>query len=122
MQIVLVLAAFVSLYIGEYHTFLLLIILTVFNALLGYRQEAKAAASVAELNRMMKTVAKVRRYGSIVRAMQGRSFPETLSLLMQVTGSLLTAISFRQHTFRLRNRPLPGRVRRLTKKRRSHRI
>ena len=63
MQIVLVIAAFVSLYIQEYHTFLLLLILTVFNASLGYRQEAKAAASVAALNKMMKTVAKVRRDG-----------------------------------------------------------
>ena len=67
MQIVLVIAAFVSLYIQEYHTFLLLLILTVFNASLGYRQEAKAAASVAALNKMMKTVAKVRRDGEITQ-------------------------------------------------------
>lgn len=65
MQIVLVIAAIVSLYIGEYHTFLLLLLLTLFNASLGFRQEAKAAASVAALNRMMKTVAKVRRDGGI---------------------------------------------------------
>ncbi len=75
MQIVLVLAAFVSLYIREYHTFLLLIILTVFNALLGYHQEAKAAASVAALNKMMKTVAKVRRDGSIVQIDAGEIVP-----------------------------------------------
>lgn len=67
MQIVLVIAAFVSLYIQEYHTFLLLLLLTVFNASLGYRQEAKAAASVAALNKMMKTVAKVRRDGVIIQ-------------------------------------------------------
>jgi Ca2+-transporting ATPase len=67
MQTVLVIAAFVSLYIQEYHTFLLLLILTVFNASLGYRQEAKAAASVAALNKMMKTVAKVRRDGEITQ-------------------------------------------------------
>ncbi|MBN1166391.1 MAG: HAD-IC family P-type ATPase [Methanospirillaceae archaeon] len=65
MQIVLVIAAIVSFFIGEYHTFLLLIILTLFNASLGYRQEAKAAASVAALNKMMKIIAKVRRDGSI---------------------------------------------------------
>ncbi len=65
MQIVLVIAAIVSFYIGEYHTFLLLLLLTLFNASLGYRQEAKAAASVAALNKMMKTVAKVRRDGSV---------------------------------------------------------
>jgi len=67
MQIVLVIAAIVSLFIREYRTFFLLLILTVFNAMLGYRQEAKAAASVAALNRMMKIVAKVRRDGEITQ-------------------------------------------------------
>jgi Ca2+-transporting ATPase len=67
MQIVLVIAAIVSLFIREYRTFLLLFLLTVFNANLGYRQEAKAAASVAALNRMMKIVAKVRRDGEVVQ-------------------------------------------------------
>jgi len=65
MQIVLVIAALVSLFIKEYSTFLLLLILTLFNASLGFRQEAKAAASIAALNKMMKSVAKVRRDGEI---------------------------------------------------------
>ncbi len=63
MQIVLVVAAIVSLFIGEYRTFLLLLILTIFIANLGYRQEAKASRSVAELNKMMKVESKVRRDG-----------------------------------------------------------
>lgn len=67
MQIVLVIAAVVSLYIAEYSTFFLLLLLTVFNASLGYRQEEKAAASVAALNRMMKVTATVRRDGTISR-------------------------------------------------------
>ncbi|MDO9550778.1 MAG: cation-transporting P-type ATPase [Methanoregula sp.] len=67
MQIVLVIAAIVSLFIRQYHTFLLLFLLTVFNANLGYRQEAKAAASVAALNKMMKIIAKVRRDGAVVQ-------------------------------------------------------
>ncbi|NYB52383.1 MAG: HAD-IC family P-type ATPase [Methanobacteriaceae archaeon] len=61
MQIVLVIAAIVSLFIAEYRTFLLLLVLTIFIANLGYRQEAKASQSVAALNKMMKVVAKVRR-------------------------------------------------------------
>jgi P-type Ca2+ transporter type 2C len=65
MQIVLVIAAFVSLFIAEYATFVLLVLLTIFNAALGFHQEAKAAASVAALNKMMKIVAKVRRDGSV---------------------------------------------------------
>ena len=67
MQIVLVIAAIASLVIKEYHTFFLLILLTLFNASLGFRQEAKAAASIAALNKMMKVVAKVRRDGSIIQ-------------------------------------------------------
>ena len=67
MQIVLVLAAIVSLFIAEYSTFFGLILLTIFNAALGFRQEAKAAASVAALNKMMKIVAKVRRNGEITQ-------------------------------------------------------
>lgn len=67
MQIVLVLAAVVSFFIAEYRTFFLLIVLTLFIALLGYKQEEKAAASVAALNRMMRIVAKVRRDGGIVQ-------------------------------------------------------
>ena len=67
MQIVLVIAALVSLFIQEYNTFFLLIILTIFNALLGYHQEAKAAASIAALNKMMKIVAKVRRDGGVTQ-------------------------------------------------------
>lgn len=65
MQIVLVIAAVVSLFIAEYRTFLLLLLLTVFIANLGYRQEAKASKSVAALNKMMKVVAKVRRDGVV---------------------------------------------------------
>lgn len=67
MQVVLVIAAIVSLYIEEYSTFFLLLILTIFNASLGFRQEAQAAASVAALNKMMKITSKVRRDGGILQ-------------------------------------------------------
>ncbi|KQQ94198.1 ATPase [Leifsonia sp. Leaf325] len=66
MQIVLVGAALVSLLIGEYSTAVLLALLTLFNAWLGYHQEGKAEAAAAELSTMMKSVAKVRRDGVIV--------------------------------------------------------
>ena len=65
MQIVLVGAAAVSLLIGEYVTFVGLILLTLFNAWLGYNQEGKAEAAAAALGKMMKAVAKVRRDGDI---------------------------------------------------------
>jgi len=56
MQIILVGAGVVSLLIGQISTFLVLILLTVFNAVLGMRQEAKAAASLAELEKGLKQI------------------------------------------------------------------
>jgi magnesium-transporting ATPase (P-type) len=54
MQIVLVAAAIASFWpVKEYETGLVLIAITVFNALLGMQQEGKAAAAVAALSRMM---------------------------------------------------------------------
>src|SRR5512141_207203 len=63
MQIVLVVAALVSLLIEEYGTAIGLAVLTLFNAWLGYHQEGKAEAAAASLGKMMKAMAKVRRDG-----------------------------------------------------------
>ena len=62
MQIILVGAAIINqLVIHELGTTLVLVGLTVFNAVLGMRQEAKAEASLAALEKMMKNIARVRR-------------------------------------------------------------
>ena len=66
MQIVLVVAAVVSLLIGEWGTAIGLAVLTLFNAWLGYHQEGKAQAAAAALGAMMKAVAKVRRDGDVI--------------------------------------------------------
>ena len=66
MQIVLVVAAAVSVLIGEARTAIGLIVLTLFNAWLGYHQEGKAEAAAASLGEMLETVAKVRRDGEVV--------------------------------------------------------
>ncbi|GAA1974046.1 cation-transporting P-type ATPase [Terrabacter lapilli] len=66
MQIVLVVAALVSLLIGEWGTAVGLALLTLFNAWLGYHQEGKANAAAAALGEMLKAVAKVRRDGSVL--------------------------------------------------------
>src|SRR4051812_11838339 len=52
MQLVLVVAAVVSLLIKEYGTFVGLTLLTLFNAWLGYHQEGKAEAAAAALGKM----------------------------------------------------------------------
>jgi Ca2+-transporting ATPase len=66
MQIVLLVAGIVSLYpVKELETGLVLIFLTLFNAVLGLRQEGKAAAAVAALQKMMIVRARVTRDGEL---------------------------------------------------------
>jgi Ca2+-transporting ATPase len=67
MQIVLLIAGIVSLFIpNQFATGVLLILLTLLNAFLGINQEGKAEASVAALQKMMVVRAKARRGGEIV--------------------------------------------------------
>ena len=66
MQIVLLAAGVVSLFpLRELGTGLLLILLTLCNAVLGLQQEGKAAAAVAALQKMMIVKARVRRDGEL---------------------------------------------------------
>ena len=68
MQLVLLVAGVGSLYpLKEIGTGLLLLLLTVFNAVLGLRQEGKAAAAVAALQKMMIVTARVRRDGQLAQ-------------------------------------------------------
>jgi Ca2+-transporting ATPase len=67
MQIVLLVAGIISgVIIHQWGTALLLVGLTIFNALLGLNQEGKAEASVAALQKMMIVTSKVRRGGQII--------------------------------------------------------
>src|SRR3974390_1400244 len=63
MQIILVGAAIVSLAIKEWSTAILLIALTILNAVVGLRQEGKAQSAMNALKSMMKITARVRRDG-----------------------------------------------------------
>jgi P-type Ca2+ transporter type 2C len=66
MQIVLLVAGVGSLWpLKQYGTGLMLLLLTVFNAILGLNQEGKAAAAVAALQKMMIIKAKVTRDGKL---------------------------------------------------------
>ncbi len=67
MQILLVVAAIVNqIFTGQLGTTLVLLLLTVFNAALSLSQESKAEASLAALEQMMKSIARVRRDGQAV--------------------------------------------------------
>jgi Ca2+-transporting ATPase len=63
MQIILSVAAIVSLAIKEWSTAVVLILLTLFNAVVGVRQEGKAESAMNALKSMMKATARVRRDG-----------------------------------------------------------
>jgi len=64
MQIILVAAAVVSLVVKEWSTAVLLLLLTVLNAVVGLRQEGKAESAMNALKSMMKATARVRRDGA----------------------------------------------------------
>lgn len=67
MQIVLLVAAAASfIFTRDLGTTLVLLGLTVFNAVLGLNQESKAEASLAALQKMMKNIARVRRDGAAI--------------------------------------------------------
>jgi Ca2+-transporting ATPase len=63
MQLILVGAAIVSLAIKEWSTAVLLIVITLLNAVVGLRQEGKAESAMNALKSMMKESARVRRDG-----------------------------------------------------------
>jgi P-type Ca2+ transporter type 2C len=68
MQIVLLAAGIASLWpLGETGTGLVLLFLTLFNAVLGLNQEGKAASAVAALQKMMIVKARVRRSGQLIQ-------------------------------------------------------
>ena len=67
MQIILLAAAVINAIVtDDVGTTVLLAGLTVLNAVIGLRQEAKAEESVAALSQMMKTIARVRRDGQAI--------------------------------------------------------
>jgi P-type Ca2+ transporter type 2C len=81
MQIVLLAAAIVSLIIQQWSTALVLVILTLFNAFLALRQEGKAEASVAALQKMLIVKSKVRRGGQIMELAAEQLVPGDIVVL-----------------------------------------
>jgi P-type Ca2+ transporter type 2C len=76
MQVVLLAAGIGSLYpLKQLGTGLLLVLLTLFNAVEGLQQEGKAAASVAALQKMVIIKAKVRRDGQLAEIPAGQLVP-----------------------------------------------
>jgi Ca2+-transporting ATPase len=81
MQIMLLVAAVLSLITTNRPTAILLILLVLFNAILGYNQEGKAEASVAALKKMLQVQATVRRGGQVVSIPADQLVPGDVVLL-----------------------------------------
>ncbi|BBH67275.1 ATPase [Actinoplanes sp. OR16] len=82
MQIVLLCAGLGSLYpLKQWGTGILLIVLTLINAVLGLRQEGKAAAAIDALQKMMIIKARVRRDGSLTELPAEELVPGDVVLL-----------------------------------------
>ncbi|MGL4650688.1 MAG: cation-translocating P-type ATPase, partial [Caldilineaceae bacterium] len=82
MQILLLGAAAISLIVtGDRRTSVMLVILTVFNAVLGMRGESKAEASLAALEQMMKNIARVRRDGQAIEIEAEQLVPGDIVLM-----------------------------------------
>jgi Ca2+-transporting ATPase len=82
MQFVLLGAAIINqVFTGEWGTTLVLIGLTIFNAILGMRGEAKAEASLAALASSMKSIARVRRDGQAIEVNAEELVPGDIVLM-----------------------------------------
>ena len=82
MQIILVGAAVINVVVtGDWSTTIVLLVLTVSNAILGLRGEAKAEASLASLQSMMKNVTRVRRDGEAVEIEAEQLVPGDIVLM-----------------------------------------
>lgn len=96
MQLVLVGTAVVSAAIQNWPSFAVLFLVTLFNALLGLKQEGKARESVEALRQMMVVEARVRRSGEVISVPAAELVPGDTVLLREgdrvpADGRLVTA-------------------------------
>jgi len=114
MQIGLLAAGIGSLYpLKQLGTGLLLILLTLFNAVMNLRQEGKAAASVAALQKMTVIKAKVRRDGQLAEIPAGQLVPGDIVAIeagdiVPADGRLLTAATLEVDESALTGESLPA--------------
>ena len=82
MQIILLGAAVLSfVFTRELGTTIVLVVLTIFNAVLGMRGESKAEASLSALEKMMKNIARVRRDGQAIEIEAEQLVPGDIVLM-----------------------------------------
>jgi Ca2+-transporting ATPase len=113
MQAVLLAAGIGSLYpLRQLGTGLLLILLTLFNAVMGLREEGKAAAAVTALQKMMIVTARVRRDGQLAEIPAEQLVPGDVVAIeagdiVPADGRLLTAAALEVDESALTGESLP---------------
>src|SRR5690348_3343142 len=113
MQVVLLAAGIGSLYpLKQLGTGLLLILLTLFNAIMGLREEGKAAAAVAALQKMLIITARVRRDGALAEIPAEELVPGDIVAIeagdiVPADGRLLTAAMLEVNESALTGESLP---------------
>src|SRR5271165_6624926 len=114
MQLVLLAAGIGSLYpLKQLGTGLLLILLTLFNAVMGLHQEGKAAAAVTALQKMVVIKARVRRDGQLAEIPAGQLVPGDIVALeagdvVPADGRLLKAATLEVDESALTGESLPA--------------
>ncbi len=83
MQLVLVGTALAAMVVRNWSSLAVLLLVTLFNAVLGLRQEGKAKKSVEALQQMMIAEARVRRYGKILSIPATELVPGDIILLRE---------------------------------------
>jgi Ca2+-transporting ATPase len=81
MQLLLIVAAALSVITSNWPTAILLVVLVLFNAILSYNQEGKAEARVAALKKMLQIQATVRRDGKVISIPANQLVPGDVALL-----------------------------------------
>ncbi len=98
MVLILIIAAIVSLALGEYDDAAVILIIVVLNAVLGFTQENRAEQAIAALKKMAVPTVKVRRDGQIVETSSRELVPGDIMLLevgnkVSADGRLLESIN-----------------------------
>jgi Ca2+-transporting ATPase len=89
MVLILIVAAVVSAYLGDYKDAIAILVIVVLNAVLGFRQEYKAEQAMAALKKMSVPKVKVRRNGHVQEVSARELVPGDMVLLE--AGNLLPA-------------------------------
>jgi P-type Ca2+ transporter type 2C len=98
--IILLIAALISLVLGDLHDAIAIMVIVVFNALLGTQQEYQAEQAVAALKRLAAPIVKVRRQGRIQEVSARELVPGDIILLE--TGNFVPADCRLLETYQLR--------------------